>query len=378
MKIKYFLGFVVSLAFVAGVGCGSASTDETTEFSEAEGALTVTKGTTLKTASWDHVPSANLSCSGDGGAQSYSGKIKAGHKRLYASFPGAAGQTATFTLRATWTAKAGAVVAVTDGAFKVLAAGSTSSGKTVSTSVTFPSDGKYFVFFAPNTSGHAAAGNTVTVEAACSANKLCGERTVNGIVEAKNFASRTEADAWVAVPNTTSSNVFESSCDDVMTKCPAIYMPQCGISGSGEFTNYGSDCVFRAAVRAEAGPVGEARGAYAKGVCSDGSSLSCATYTISGATTYYVRNVGSEAEGIAWSLLQPSAESTVIYSGACNTPTICTLQYNPVCGTVRSEAPNSYGNVCAFYGAVRSDAGGKFNGSSKGYYAPGVCPSAAN
>ncbi len=363
----------MALGFSAGCS-GNQSVEEQIEATDGESALTVTKGTTLKTAGWDHVPSANLSCVGDGGEQSYSGKTKAGGKKLYVSFPGTAGRTATFTLNAAWTAKAGALVAVTDSQFKVLAAGSTSSGKTVSTSVTFPSDGKYFVFFSPNVPGHAPAGAKVTLEASCSGNKFCAERTVNGILEAKNFTARTEADAWIAVPYTTTSAVFESSCDDVMTKCATIYQPLCGISGTGEFVNYGNDCAFRSAIRAEAGAVGEARGAYAKGVCSDGKTLSCATYSISGATTYYVRNVGSEAEGIAWALLHPGAEGTYVYEGACNKPSFCTLQYNPVCGTVRSETPNTYGNVCGFYGAVRFDAGGALHGSSKGYYSAGVCP----
>lgn len=375
MKIRYFTGFVLSMVLGLAAGCGGSQVDADVESGNDEGALTVTKGTTLKTAGWDHVPSANLSCAGDGGEPTYTGKTKAGSKKLYVSFPGTAGRTATFTLDASWTAKAGALVAVTDVDYKVLATSFTSSGKTVSTAVTFPTDGKYFVFFAPNIPGHAPAGAKVTVNAACSANKFCAERTVNGVVEAKNFTGKSDADAWIADPNATASGVYESSCNDVMTKCAAIYQPLCGVSGSGEFTNYGSDCAFRAAIRAEAGSVGEARGAYAKGKCADGSTLYCSTYTLSGSTTYYVRNVASEAEGVAWSLLQPTAEGKYIYAGACNEPSICTLQYNPVCGTIRSEAPKTYGNTCTFRGAVRNDAGGKLGGSSKGYYGAGQCVS---
>ncbi len=374
MNIKYFVGFALSMALGLSAGCSGSQVDADIAQTEDESALSVTKGSTIKTSGWDHVPSANLSCAGDGGDQTYSGKTKAGGKKLYVSFPGTAGRTATFTLDATWTAKAGALIAVTDVNFKVLATSFTSSGKTVSTAVTFPSDGKYFVFFAPNVPGHAPAGAKVTLNAACSANKFCAERTVNGVVEAKNFTVQSEASAWIADPNATASGVYESSCDDVMTKCLAIYQPQCGISGSGEFVNYGSDCAFRAAIRTEAGATGEARGAFAKGTCSDGSSLFCASYSLTGSTTYYARNVGSEAEGVAWSLLQPTAESKVVYTGACNTPGMCTLQYNPVCGTIRSEAPKTYGNSCAFKGSVRSDAGGKLNGSSKGYYSAGQCP----
>src|SRR4029078_261351 len=85
---------------------------------------------------------------------------------------------------------------------------------------------------------------------------------------AKNFADKTEAQAWIdqGFPNATKSTVYEQACDGPKA-CMQIYSPVCGVVKSDPAQTYSHASFFEGAVMADAGSTGESKGYYTAGAC---------------------------------------------------------------------------------------------------------------
>lgn len=61
-----------------------------------------------------------------------------------------------------------------------------------------------------------------------------------------------------------------------------------------------------------------------------------------------------------------------IIKGSCKTPTACPAVMIPVCGTIASQEPKTYSNLCMFAGALRERAGA--SSTAIGSWLDGACP----
>lgn len=97
----------------------------------------------------------------------------------------------------------------------------------------------------------------------------------------------------------------------------------------------------------------------------------CATASIlwEGSTTptYYAQNVADQSGAQAFYESFPAGASFQAYQGACDQGWACPALYKPVCGVIKSDAPKTFSNACAFAAAVRADAGSTDGQSSKGF-----------
>jgi hypothetical protein len=344
-------------------------------------------------AVWDHQSQANLSC--DAGLDA---AVTRRSPRHYYSFPGVKGQTGTFFLRGSWSPALGAIVLVTDGSYKVLAAKSVSWGTQVSVDAKFVGDSKHFVFVGPlrtYTSNRAAAYDlkpsctkpacTQTSECgygeqchsgACVAQPLCVQlEPAAGKHVVKNFAAGQwkEANDWgTANANGLAWGISLATCGTVAQNlaCTEQYDPYCTVSNAWtDARTLGNACEVKRAILEAAGDYAEITGISQKGAFATSGSPRCGTYYVD--TAYYAKNWNSDFEANAWIGLNPNAKSSAVLGGACDSFTICNRLYAPVCGGVKSEAPHTYGNRCSFETAVRIDAGS--TGESKGYAKDGAC-----
>jgi len=218
------------------------------------------------------------------------------------------------------------------------------------------------------------AGGEQCLSGTCTARPICVQLpTTNGYV-AKNFpaGSWAEANAWA---ETTAAGAGHSlslaNCTDVANglACAEIYAPLCTfVSGAAGAATMSNDCEMRRAVIAAAGEFGEAKGSYTKGECPKGEPV-CATYWLKSDPTdatgaYYAHTFSSDFEAKAWIAEMSTAVDAAVLNGACSDLTVCTKEYNPVCGGVRSDEPSTFGNRCMFMAAVRASTA--TDGWSKG------------
>lgn len=217
----------------------------------------------------------------------------------------------------------------------------------------------------------------------CTARPICVQIPVaDGRYVARNFAagSWAEANAWA---ETTAAGAGHSlslaTCTEVANNlaCTEEYAPLCTfVSGAMGAQTVSNECEMRRAVIAAAGDFGEANGLYTKGACSKGEPR-CSTYWLksdptSAAGAYYVHTFGSDFEAKAWIMLQPDAVEGDVLPGTCSDLVMCTKEYAPVCGAVRSDELSTFGNRCSFQAAVRASSA--TDGWSKGYInAAGEC-----
>ncbi len=211
---------------------------------------------------------------------------------------------------------------------------------------------------------------------ACVARALCVQVDgTDGRVVAKNFAAGqyAEANAWGETTAAGSSwGISLANCATVAADmaCTEEYAPVCALTVSmAAAKTFGNRCDLRRSVIAEAGDFGESLAISTKGACVAGAAR-CSTFWMksdptSAAGAYYVKSFKSDFEAKAWPQLHPSAIDAQVLSGACHDLTICTKEYNPVCGGVRSDDASTFGNRCMFQAAVRASSATE--GWSKGY-----------
>jgi len=218
---------------------------------------------------------------------------------------------------------------------------------------------------------------------ACVARPLCVQvDAADGRFLAKNFSAGqyAEADAWAQKEAGGGSyGISLANCAIVSTNmaCTEEYAPVCAYTAIwNEARTFSNKCDMKRAVIGAAGEWGEVVAAHKEGACTKGDAR-CSTYwlkedeaAVPGA--YYVRTVYSDFEAKAWIQVQPNAVNGAVLNGACHDFTICTEEYNPVCGGVRSDSPSTFGNVCSFQAAVRASSATE--GWSKGYVSSaGAC-----
>lgn len=221
------------------------------------------------------------------------------------------------------------------------------------------------------------------IAGACTARPLCVQIPVaSDRYQAKNFAAGqwSEASAWAETTAAGAGySISLATCTEVAAglACTEEYAPLCAfVSGAEGARTVSNACELRRTVIAAAGEYGEATGLSTKGECTKGEPR-CSTYWLksdpaSVAGAYYVQTFRSDFEAKAWIALQPSAVDGAVLDGICSDLTICTKEYNPVCGGVRSDDPSTFGNLCMFQAAVRASSA--TDGWSKGYVnASGEC-----
>jgi hypothetical protein len=198
----------------------------------------------------------------------------------------------------------------------------------------------------------------------------------DGKFYAKNFATMAEADVWaagIAAGGAYGISAFTCEVTAASYACTEEYAPVCAmISGTDVGKTYSNACELRRATIAAAGAVSDAFAVSTKGECTTGTAK-CSTYTVGSDTSwaYYVHNFNSQFEADAWIALNPQAISSKVLDGKCQDWTVCTKEYFPVCGGVRSETAHTYGNRCMFEASVRADSAA--TGWSKGYASQGAC-----
>ncbi len=219
---------------------------------------------------------------------------------------------------------------------------------------------------------------------ACVARALCVQidGVTTGRVMAKNFApgQYAEANAWGdANAQGGSWGLSLASCNVVAANyvCTEEYAPVCGVAVNWTAARtFGNACELKRAVIAEAGEFGEATASSTQGACATGTPT-CATYWLrqdpaSPVGAYYVKTVASVSEANAWIALQSGAVDGTVLPGACTDSMICTKEYAPVCGGVRSNEASTFSNKCMFEASVRASSA--TDGWSKGYIsAAGEC-----
>lgn len=408
---KVLLSSILLASSALALGACAAPTDVSSDEPAAEQSADAISTTSVNPRQWDHQPAANLECDA-----TVKGAFSARSSRHYFSFPGTARQQTTFTLDldANVPPYLGAAIIVTDNNYKVIGGASTRSGRSARVEVTFPSDGKYFVFAAPNhpslvwgRTGYALTAGCKPIKVSCDSTAECapGEQclgsrqcsggrciglstcqarplcvqlgTPDGRTVAKNFPAGSYAAADTYAQATAAGNGYGISlatCEEVAAgqACTEQYQPVCSVSLDGAHTE-GNACFFRLSALAKAGATGEAIVKSVPGECGD-SAPTCATYYVlppnAASPVYYVSNWGTAAQAQAF-LSLTNGEQKAVLSGACNKPRGCTKEGFPLCGTIRSETPGTYGNKCMFESAIRNDAGAI--GASKGFYTVGAC-----
>lgn len=247
----------------------------------------------------------------------------------------------------------------------------------------FGTTGTYTKFVEGACTTNAECGGGEQCEAsACVARPLCVQIDGEGRFIARNFPAGqyAEANAWgTATAAGSSWGISLATCDVVAKNlaCTEEYAPVCALTANWTAgKTFGNRCDMRRSIIAEAGDFAEATAIFTGGACKVGAAR-CSTYwlrpeptSVSGA--YYVKNFTSDFEASAWPKLHPGSVDAKILSGLCQNLLVCTKEYNPVCGGVRSDEPSTFGNKCMFEASVRASAA--TDGWSKGYVnAAGEC-----
>lgn len=218
---------------------------------------------------WQHQADANLSCSA-----SVDAEFTKSSRRHYYSFGGTKGQATSFSLDGGWPASYGARAYVTDVAGKVIGTASNTKDNAVSVSVTFPSDGKYFVYVSPSNykSIKKDYGYELTATCAAPAKPYCAtvrltKNVTSPTFYAHEFTSKALADKWLATFTTGEKQAAEGEC--AQRPCTKIYKPVCGTLKSGEPKTYGNSCEIESTIIADAGnaSTNESKGFYTEGAC---------------------------------------------------------------------------------------------------------------
>lgn len=187
-----------------------------------------------------------------------------------------------------------------------------------------------------------------------------------------NFTLMSDADTWLAsFNNVVSTEVEQQACNEPRV-CPAVAKPVCGIVLHDEPTMFGNSCEFLAAVSERAGDDGESKGYYYDGECP---TAWCATVTTD-TGTFYAQNFSEMTRAEDWQAGFPDRIETTLDPKPCNEPAVCNKLYEPVCGTVFTEAPVSYSNECEFKTEVKMRAGS--DSFAKGYWTAGYCQAPAD
>jgi hypothetical protein len=258
--------FLVAPISLLSVGCAedpsdpsAASTgDEIGESSEDASA---------SANSWQHQADFNLSCD-EAVANTFTKKSR----RHFYSYAGVAGQSTTFTFDAGWTASWGARAYVTDVDGKVIGTANTGKGNDVSVTITFPADGKYFVYVSANNYKAIKKDYDYTLTSACAeaAKPTCATVRLTDGVDSPTFyaaqlPSKAAADEWLAQFSSGEKFAEEGICGP--RACTKIYKPVCGVIKDGAPVTYGNFCMIESAIAAEAGQAGESKGFYTDGAC---------------------------------------------------------------------------------------------------------------
>ncbi|HVJ94780.1 MAG TPA: hypothetical protein VM580_33565 [Labilithrix sp.] len=358
---------------------------------------------------WKHQAGFNLSCT-----DSVKNTFHVTYRHYY-SFAGSVANDTSFTLNGTWPASWGARIVVKDLAGKVIGQATNPKASSVSLSVTFPSNAKYFVYVSPANyllkmlfpkSSYTLAASCksngsclqdtdcqqgqscstpVCIKAPCEAPGVCVDATpfcaeyttTDNRFYAKNFTNHAEAEAWTQNdPLVDAVNIREGHCN-APRPCPKIYLPVCGTPiSTDQATTFGNQCAFQNSVRAAAGKTGESKGTWRKGACPAVDVDFCATvkFESDGRQYVYASNHDSKAEAFAWiDTFTESNKVGTVTSGPCDAPTACAKIYWPVCGVIGTGGKHTYSNACMFAAAIKNDAGDEAPGFSKGYSVPGAC-----
>ena len=218
---------------------------------------------------WQHQASSNLSCT-----EAVDATVSQKSRRHYYSFGGLKGQTASFTFDGTWTGTWGARVYVRDAAGNVVGTATNPKGNAVSLSVTFPADGKYFVYVSP--SSYKAIKKTYQYDliASCEAPQkpICATVRVTQNVSsptlyAHEFTTENAAEAWFETFASGEKTFAAGEC--AARACNKLYKPVCGVIKSGEAQTYGNACAAESSIIADAGAdvTGASKGFYTDGAC---------------------------------------------------------------------------------------------------------------
>ena len=187
-----------------------------------------------------------------------------------------------------------------------------------------------------------------------------------------NVADAAAAQAHLANVGSYTNDLLErGACDAQGALCPRIYQPVCSDMPEAK-TEYDNVCLFKAAVRQQAGATGEYKGHWDEGVCT----RYCLTYETLDADgtpyrNFYVINVVSPEAAKAHLANVGNYANDTLDAGACNERgALCQRIYQPVCTDVLSPS-TEYENICLFKADVRQRAGD--SGQYKGHWDEGTC-----
>lgn len=254
------------------VGCAEETTapESTAAAETGEDVGEATEDGTASANDWQHQPNHNLSCT-----EVVSNEFTKNSRRQYYSLGATKGQQASLTFDGGWTPSWGARTYVTDVAGKVIATATNTKDNAVSVSVTFPADGKYFVYVSPSNYKAVKKNYKYTVTETCAqpAKPYCGTVRVTQNVSsptyyAQEFKDKKSADAWLKTFPSGDKTAYEGECG--LRPCTKIFKPVCGVIKSGEPTTYGNFCMAEAAIVADAGndPSNASKGFYTEGACA--------------------------------------------------------------------------------------------------------------
>lgn len=141
----------------------------------------------------------------------------------------------------------------------------------------------------------------------------------------------------------------EKVCEEQHIACTAIYDPVCAVDKNGKLKTYGSSCTACTTGFVER---------YAEGECTEAKEApttaeECASYHSTAVLMEECRpgeHSVAEIEGEQCCIVnvdpKPMIECPESLKPSCQYEKVCTMQYDPVCGTYENESSRTFGNGC--------------------------------